>query len=108
MLACKAVAVFYRINNNVARDSRCYLQEVLSTIISTDYYDRLVTIRLYISWPRCFVPISSAITSTVFNGRLIAADTFSGNAFKDLFAALDRASRHFRQGRPFQFPQYTS
>lgn len=47
MLACKAVAVFYRINNNVARDSRCYLQEVLSTIISIDYYDRLVTIRLY-------------------------------------------------------------
>lgn len=47
MLACKAVAAFYRINKNVARDSSCYPQEVLSKIISTDYNDRLVTIRLY-------------------------------------------------------------
>lgn len=48
MLACKAVAVFYRINNNVARDRRCYLQEVLSeVIISSDYYELLVTVRLY-------------------------------------------------------------
>lgn len=33
MLACRAVAIFYRINNNVVDDSRCYLEEVLPEII---------------------------------------------------------------------------
>lgn len=101
MLACKAVAVFYRINNNVAAAicRKCSLKLLFLAIITSDSWQLDC-----ISRPRC----STAITSTVLNCRLITGDTFSGNAFKDLFAALDRASRHFRQGRPFQFPQYTS